>query len=354
MRHGLTALDPDVATPGYVLFTPTFSPGTVFLHDHEGVEVHRWDLPYPPGLFGYLLPNGNLFYLGKLPAGDGGPLELWRAFNGGWMAEVDWQGNVVWEHRDPTQHNHAARTPTGGAIYLSLERVPPAIAARVRGGVPGTEHDGMWADLVVEVDAAGRRTWEWHAFEHLDPAEDAITFNEPRSEWTHGNAVVPVNDESVLVSLRSISTVGLVEKRTGNFLWKVGYNVLSQQHHPTLLPNGNLLVFDNGTHPKDRPYRTFSRVIEVDPRTGAIAWEYRDAPWQNFFSALMGSARRLPGGNTFITEGLFGRMFQVTPAGEVAWEYVNPHYYPGFDGSLVNSVYRGFYYLAAEVPQLRS
>ena len=54
MRHGLTAYDPERATAGYVLFTPAFSPGTVFLLDHHGEEVHRWDVPYRPGLSAYL------------------------------------------------------------------------------------------------------------------------------------------------------------------------------------------------------------------------------------------------------------------------------------------------------------
>ena len=48
----------------------------------------------------------------------------------------------------------------------------------------------------------------------------------------------------------------------------------------------------------------------------------------------MSSARRLPNGNTLICEGDFGRIFQVTPGGEIVWEYVNPNFEreiePGF------------------------
>ena len=334
------------------MLTPAFSPGTVFLLDHLGEEVHRWDATYRPGLSACLLPNGNLFYQGKLPPEEVAGVDLWSAFSGGIMLELDWNARVVWEHRDPIQHNDARRTAAGGAIYLGLGKVPDELAARVKGGIAAPGHEGMWADTVVEVDRDGRRTWEWNSWEHLDPETDTITYNEPRGEWTHGNAVVPIDDDTALVSFRSISTVALIDRTSGDFRWKVGYDVLSQQHDPTLLDNGNLLVFDNGTHPKDRPYRTFSRVLEIEPLTKQVVWEYRDAPWQNFFSPLMGTARRLPDGNTFINEGLFGRMFQVTPEGEVVWEYVSPHYYPGFDGSLVNSVYRAYFYLPEEVPQL--
>ena len=46
----------------------------------------------------------------------------------------------------------------------------------------------------------------------------------------------------------------------------------------------------------------------------------------NFHSNIISGARRLPNGNTLITEGFFGRMFQVTPEGEVVWEYINPEF----------------------------
>ena len=45
-----------------------------------------------------------------------------------------------------------------------------------------------------------------------------------------------------------------------------------QQHAPTPLPNGNLLIFDNGT------LRGYSRVIELNPLTEEIAWEYDGKP----------------------------------------------------------------------------
>ena len=40
----------------------------------------------------------------------------------------------------------------------------------------------------------------------------------------------------------------------------------------------------------------------------------------------MGSAQRLPNGNTLIAESSFGRFFEVTTEGEIVWEYVNPFF----------------------------
>jgi hypothetical protein len=65
-------------------------------------------------------------------------------------------------------------------------------------------------------------------------------------------------------------------------------------------------------------------VIEVNPSTNEIAWKYQEASADNFYSSRISNAQRLPNGNTLINEGLFGRFFEVTPAGEVVWEYVIP------------------------------
>ena len=128
-RTGLTALDETRACPGYTLYTPIFGSGTVYLLDLHGQEVHRWELPYPPGLYGYLLPNGHLFYLGKLHDETWECFPSWHRFKGGILLEVDWHGHVVWEYRAPYHHHDARRTPSGGALYLAIERVPEALAA---------------------------------------------------------------------------------------------------------------------------------------------------------------------------------------------------------------------------------
>jgi len=44
----------------------------------------------------------------------------------------------------------------------------------------------------------------------------------------------------------------------------------------------------------------------------------------NFHSLASSSMTRLPNGNTLISEDNHGRVFQVTPAGEIVWEYVAP------------------------------
>jgi hypothetical protein len=56
-------------------------------------------------------------------------------------------------------------------------------------------------------------------------------------------------------------------------------------------------------------------------------------------------------GNTLINEGSFGRFFEVTPAGELVWEYVDPHFGPAnvVSASQMNNVFRAYRYTDEEV-----
>ena len=350
-RTGLTAFDPDRTCPGYVLYAPLAGPGDVYLIDMEGNVAHQWKMPHPPGLYGYLLPNGNLFYGGKIRDDTWERFPSWKRFKGGVILEADPGGDVVWEHRDPDHHHDARRTESGGALYMNVEPMGASLAAKVKGGVPGSAPEGMWSDVLVEVDANGNRVSEWRAAEHLDVEKHIVTFNDLRDEWSHGNTLSPLPGDRVLFSFRNISTVGIVDKASNEIVWQLGYEALAQQHDPNMLPNGNVLIFDNGSH-RHEIGLPFSRVIEVNPATNEIVWEYRDNPAYNFFSPYISGARRLPNGNTLITEGQFGRMFQVTSEGEVVWEYISPHFQVDAEGQPVNRVFRATHYLKEDIPWL--
>ena len=102
-----------------------------------------------------------------------------------------------------------------------------------------------------------------------------------------------------------------------------------------------MLLLDNGAHRRGLSY---SRVIEVDPSTSEIAWQYQGpADGLVFFTHFTGGAQRLPNGNTLITEGQKGRLFEVTTGGETVWEYVSPFVVPSQFG-MANGVFRAHRY----------
>ena len=246
------------------------------------------------------------------------------------MLEADWNGRVLWEVRHPDHHHDGIRLRNGNVPLLCLSSLPQDLVPKIRGGMPGTEHEGeMYADYLVEMTTDGRVVWEWRTWEHLDPETDRITaIQERREEWTHGNGIAELPNGNIVVSFRTISTVIIIERKTGQIIWKLGAPPLCGQHAPAPLPNGNLLLFDNGPHRLDHPL-PFSRVIEIEPATKEIVWKYQEERVSDFFSPRISNAQRLPNGNTLICEGIFGRAFEVTTDGELVWEFVNPYFNEG-------------------------
>ena len=54
-------------------------------------------------------------------------------------------------------------------------------------------------------------------------------------------------------------------------------------------------------------------------------WKYIAKDTISFFAPFVSGGQRMKNGNTFITEGPKGRIFEVTPEGEIVWEYLNPY-----------------------------
>jgi hypothetical protein len=353
MKTGLTGHDPGKTLDGYILYSPLNVPVTLLL-SRQGEVVHRWTHDVDPGQWAYLLPNGNLFYMAKLRDENWQLWPTFRYFKGGAMREITWDGKIVWEHRDPFQHHDARRTPEGGAIYLSTECVPDAMAVKIKGG-HAVGDAPMFADKVVEVDARGKVIWEWRVLDHLDPERDVAMFNVPRFEWTHMNTVVPLDDGRIMLSARHISTVLIVEKISGKILERIGSidsDLFVGQHDPKLRKNGNLLAFDNGTYRSKFGIVPGSRIVEIDRTTKQIVWEYKDSPHFYFYSPHLSGVDELPNGNFLITEGSRGRMFEVTREKQIVWEYINPFFEIGPMGEPNNTVYKARFYTRAEVPAL--
>ena len=335
---GLTVNKPSHTYWGYTLFAPM--EGTdAYLIDMEGRIVHRWPIPYRPGDYGYLLENGNLLMSGRTGKG---PVTI--GGRSGVVMEIGWDGEILWEHVEHTLHHDFCRMPNGNTMVLGWELIPKEMVGQVKGGLPGSEpEEGIWCDYFREVTPSGETAWLWHAYEHLDLETDAICYLHKRDEWTHTNTCEVLPDGNILTSWRLLDTVAIVEKATGDFSWKWGRGVLGHQHDPNLLDNGNILIFDNGWHTITAPMPG-SRVIEVNPKTNEIEWEYKTNPPWGFFSAFISGAQRLPNGNTLICEGMTGRVLEVTYDGELVWEFTNPFYGPDDRFGRVNRLFRAYRY----------
>ena len=320
-QTGITVYDKSRATPGYSLFTPLGQFKT-YIINMQGEVMHTWDLPNNVGNYAYLLPNGNLLAAIRT---DEGPQGL--PAKGGHLIEYDWDNNIVWEHVDNFQHHDFRRLPNGNTIYAAWELLDPALAKKIPGGIPGSEHaDGMYGDVIREIDPSGKVVWEWHAATEMDVRKFPIYPAAKRKEYAHCNTVSPCANGDIIVNWRYNASMARIDKKTKKVVWSLTNIDYGQQHDAQELPNGNVLFFANGADLFLYGPESGSRVVEVDPRQdNKEVWVYKGDPPRSFFSWFISGAQRFENGNTLICEGGWGRFFEVMPDGEIVWEYVNPH-----------------------------
>lgn len=323
-------ISPDVrynelkAYRGYTLFTPVG--GTeVYLIDMKGRPVQTWGMPFELGTHGVLLPNGNLLYAVKVPQG---PL---ADFDGaaGSLLEVDWGGNIVWQYEDPYMHHDFCRMPNGNTILLRWVPTPDDIALKVKGGLTGTEREGvMWSDSLREVNPAGEVVWEWLGYEHLDPEVDIICLLCFRNEWTHANSFIVAPHGDILISFMKTNSIAIINKETGDIGWRWGgFLKLAHPHDVSLLDNGDVMVLGCGGHLAGFEACN-SEILQIETKGNNIVWQFTEVSPVHFYTSCKGSFQPLPNGNTLICEGDSGRIFEVTKGNEVVWEFVNPFYHP--------------------------
>lgn len=333
-------LNASKVSPGYTLIAPYNrfnqegkNPGKIYLLDLWGNVVHEWH-PTHQALYSKLKPSGNLIVLLEEPSqvqGIPGGGNLWR------IQELDWDSNILWEYKNNLLHHDVALLENGNIVAPVWQKVPVEISQNIQGGVAGTEINGeIYSDVLTEIDKDGKTVWEWKSYEHLDPQIDIIGPLMVRNSWSFINGIEYLKEnpidgkEGYLLSMRQINTVMIVRKSDGEIIWRSPKDMLNTQHDPTLLESGNILVYDNGLYRIPAPQPIYaSRVVEINPKTDQIAWQFDGGESAidktKMFSAIVGGAQRLPNGNTLITDGVRGHIFEVTSDKEVVWDLINPY-----------------------------
>ena len=354
-QTGTTRLDLGSLSPGWVLFTA--KDGVSYLIDPFGTPMHQWvgpdpDFPTLAGIEPILDAPGHVLALTNDPSFPGCENDCAKG------VELDWDGNVVWEYADleRTLHHDMQRLENGNTLFLCSKTIDrPEIAP-----VPIVD------DCLVEVSPTGDVVWEWQTADHYDELD--LTDSERQmisdqaaglnGDWAHANSIDSISSDTphadprfrpgnVIISYRHLNLVVVVDRDTDEIVWQNQDSI--GQHHAQMIRNGlagagNIMVFDNGfggEYPMIA--RQNSRVIEIDPLTDAIVFNYTAvdsglAVW-SFFSSIVGSAQRLANGNTLINEGTYGRAFEITPSGSIVWEFVNPTF-SNSNGFLSNTVSR--------------
>ena len=374
------------AEPGYTVVSPLFFTET-YLVDVEGRLVHRWEHETRPGSWVYLLDDGTLLRGAATinPAirfgGLGGRMQQVD-----WDGNVLWE--FVYSDSLHALHHDIAPMPNGNVLMIAWEyhsKAEAIAAGRDSTSLDDAFWPEQVIEVRPIPPDSGEIVWQWSAWDHLIQDHDStrdnfgpvaehperIDINYARSrssDWLHANAIDYNPDlDHIALSIPGFDEIWIIDHSTtteeaaghtggrygrgGDLLYRWGnpaaYRAGDEQDRqlffqhdvewidPGLPGAGHLLVFDNGI---TRPGVPYSTVLELAPpltddgryRTtpdgrpeeATVAWRY-DAPG-GFFSAFAAGQQRLPGGNTLIAEAQSGLIFEVTPEGEVVWEYVNP------------------------------
>ncbi len=121
----------------------------------------------------------------------------------------------------------------------------------------------------------------------------------------------------LLISAKHLNLIFVYDQDKRDISWHWGRDILRGQHTPLPLENGNFLIFNNG-YKKHGTY-----VIELNPQTKEIVWQYPPSKDQRFYCPTMGNAFRLSNGNTIIGNGHYGYAIEVTPGGDIVWQWNN-------------------------------
>ncbi len=411
---GTTIYDPSKAWSGYTVFgTPGFQ-GAVLVDMNGAVVKRWKEVNAEPGPFrilpgGFVMggterraPHQEANALVQV---DWSGRIVWKFDRADQVEGANSQ--TVWaarQHHDWQREGNAVGYFSPGAAPL-IDRGRTLILTHKNVTRPAISDKALEDDRLIEVSWDGRIEWEWLASDHVDElgfdeqARNTIhrfpNWNENRksADWLHMNAASYVgpnrwydqgdqrfHPDNVLFSLREANIIAIIDHKSGAIVWRMGPDYrqvkaladLGQvigQHHPHIVPvglpgAGNLLVFDNGGGagygapnpgaPTGRlsTGRFNSRVLEINPVTFEKVWEYSIAGNERFlfFSHYVSAAQRLPNGNTLVTEGAIGRVFELTPAKEIVWEYVNP-FQGEENGAKTFRVYRAYRVPYDWVPQ---
>ena len=188
-------------------------------------------------------------------------------------------GNYVFEAYEPATRDFSAYTNENGKPYSTMQATDDSV--------------------IEEVNPAGRRVLFWNSWDDMY-LNDCLQHRFPR-DYAHINSVQVVDDADIIASFRGCSQVWRIDRETGAGEWLLGRSNRSDaeweahgirtlkivgdlhgefcgQHSARLIPNGHLLLFDNGNHcledpetgDTQRPNSEFSRVVEyaLDPDNG--------------------------------------------------------------------------------------
>jgi hypothetical protein len=336
----VTAKQPGIA-PGDVFLTPTNfqKPSFETIVDNNGVPIYvRTDGGVP--LDFKLQPNGD-YSVARSPGAPG-------QANSDQIIELNSKFKQVGAF-----HTDGDLTNTDGHDSILLANGDRwLIATQPRTTAPSAP----WDAVIQEQSPSGKVLFEWSTADHVSQALDSVLPDNP--DYAHINSIWLMKNGDILASFRHLDQVMEIATsahngfKSGDIVWSLGGRRPTlttvndpedgpcAQHDATQLPNGNILMFDDGSEsidgsallcvgptspvpPAITVARPQSRVAEYRinqaAKTATLVWSYQVT---NRDSNFEGSAQRLANGDTLVGWGSVTTTLatEVNPAGQTLWE----------------------------------
>lgn len=309
---------------GYNFYVSGHAPVAVLM-DMKGKVVHRWRFDFEkawPKYPGQVNPVHSLFWRRAHLLENG---DLLAIFEGLGMIKIDRDSKLIW--KSARGEHHDLEVLSSGDIY---------VLTRKRHVVPTVNSEyPIIEDFMTHLDADGQAKRHVSMVTALENSRFAGIWNKERrnkGDIFHTNTMHVIQNSidhapafkkgRVLTSFLELNALAVVDLEQQEVVWAKRGDFRAQ-HDPQIVGKENhLMLFDNRGGQKKYGR---SRILEFVLPDMMLAWVYQGTPKNRFFTYTCGTAQRLPGGTTLITETDNGRAFEVTSDGRTVWEFYNPH-----------------------------
>ena len=319
---GVVVYDGKWTNDGLNFYTSGHVPGAVLM-DMTGNRLHEWRMTFAKAWAaqpGDVAPQSikSAGYWRRAHLFENG--DVLAIFEGLGLIKIDRFSKLLWAKFGGFHHD--LEVTDEGLIYVLTRE--PRVIPELHPEMPVLE------DFIAVLDADGNELRRVSVLEVLRSSDfpGLLDGMGEHGDILHTNTVELLDGSqadrlpafaagNVLICVRELSVIAVLDLELEKAVWGV-HGRWGKPHQPTLLDNGNLLMFDN------RGYHDRSQVLEFDPATFEVEWTLRGNPPDDFYSYECGSNQRLENGNTLITESDRGKAFEVTPEGTTVWKYLNP------------------------------
>lgn len=120
-----------------------------------------------------------------------------------------------------------------------------------------------------------------------------------------------------------------------------GINHRIHTHDNQITPEGNLISYFSSVESvlESQKLQHHSRLVELNPLTDEVVWQYKRKPLESFFSPILASVSKVNKDNYLFNDGFSA--YEVTSSGEVVWQFKNPERSAGYPVNIV--VLKPFY-----------